>query len=114
MGYIGDCLKWSKKLSQLLTVENVSVFVLEIHSEIDKNKKVTIARLFTGAACLAGMPPCALISTSAGNTGINQRQLDMVGRAGPAHDTITFLQALGRNCRRDGIRGRYLVYFSWG
>ena len=37
----------------------------------------------------------------------------MVGRSGPARDIITALQELGRNCRREGMVGRYLVYFSW-
>ena len=81
---------------------------------MDKNEKFTVARLFTDAAHLAGMTPRALVATLAGNTGIDQRQVDMVGRAGPARDIITALQELGRNCRRDGMRGRYLVHFSWG
>ena len=88
--------------------------MLEIHGEMDKNERFTVARLFTDAAHLAGMVPRALVATSAGNTGIDQSQLDMVGRAGPARDTITAIQELGRNCRRDGMHGRYLVYFSWG
>ena len=81
-----------KKLSELLAIEELPVFALEIHGEMDKNEKFTVARLFTDAAHLAGTVPRALVATSAGNTGIDQSQLDMVGRAGPARDTITAIQ----------------------
>ena len=53
VNHVADCLKWSKKLSELLVIEDVSVFVLEIHGEMDKHEKFTIARLFTNAAHLA-------------------------------------------------------------
>ena len=56
---------------------------------MDKNEKFTMTRLFTDAAHLAGMTPRALVATSAGNIAIDQQDLDMVGRAGPARDIIT-------------------------
>ena len=61
---IGHCLKWSKKLSELLALEDVSVLVLEVHSQMDKNKKFIVAWIFL--THLAGMMPRALVATSAG------------------------------------------------
>ena len=72
VNHVEDCLQWSEKLSELLAVEDISVFVLEIHGEMDKNEKSTVACLFTDAAHLAGMTPCALVVTSIGNTEIDQ------------------------------------------
>ena len=80
-----------KKLSEPLAVEDISIFVLEINGKMDKNEKFTIAWLFTNAAHLAVMMPCVLVTTPAKNTGIDQRDLDMVGRSGPARDIITAL-----------------------
>ena len=70
VNYVGDGLKWPKKLSKLLAVADVPIFVLEIHDEMDENEKFTAVRLFTDAAHLAGVTPHALVATSAGNSGI--------------------------------------------
>ena len=59
------------------------------------------------------MTPRALVATSTGNTGIDQRDLDMVGRSETSRDIIIALQDLGRNCRWEGMVGQYLVYFFW-
>ena len=58
------------------------------------------------------MTPCVFVTILAGNTEIDQRDLDMVGRLGPARDITTALQELGRHCRWEGTVGLYLVYFS--
>jgi superfamily II DNA/RNA helicase len=72
VNHVGACRKWSKKLSEQLALANLSIFVLEIHGEMDKNEKFYVIRLFTNAARLAGMEPQVLVGTSAGNTGIDQ------------------------------------------
>ena len=113
VNHVEGCLKWSKKLAELLALQDISVFVLELRGEMDKNKNFTVGRLFTDEAHLTGLTPRALVAILAGDTGIDQRQFDMVGRKGLARDIITLLQGLGRNRRREGMHGRYLVYFSW-
>ena len=72
--------------------------MLENYDEIDKNEKFTAAQLFTYAARLAGTTSHALVATSMGNTGIDQRQLNMVGKSGSSRDIITALQESGHNC----------------
>ena len=94
VNHIANFLKWPKKLSELLAVEHIPVFVLEIHDKMDKNEEVTVARLFTDAAHLAEMTSCALVATSTGITGIDQRDLNMVGRAGLAREIISKLWSM--------------------
>ena len=89
------------------------MFVLQISRDMDKNEKFAVARLFTNATRLAGLLPRVLVATSAGNTGINEPNIDLVMRSGPARDLVTAMQERGRNCRRPGMTGRYAVYFSW-
>ena len=42
VNHVEDYLKWPKKLSELLAVEEVLDSVLEIYGEVDKNKKILL------------------------------------------------------------------------
>ena len=62
---------------------------------------------------MSGMSPRVLAATAAANTGIDQINLAMVIRVGLARCIITLLQEMGRNARRPGMTGVFLVFTDW-
>jgi hypothetical protein len=54
-----------------------------------------------------------LLATAAANTGIDQELLDFVIRVGLPRCLTTLLQERGRNARRLGMFGRYIVFTNW-
>jgi len=113
VNFVRECGKWASVLEAQIAEAKLKAFILQITGEMDKNEKFAFIRLFTSAAKIKGMFPRVLAATAAANTGIDQVLLAMVLRIGFARCIITLLQEMGRNARKPGMTGVFLVFSDW-
>ena len=78
VNFVSECSKWAKRLEDLLVDAFLSVAVITIHGEMDKNEKFGFIQLFTGHLVMANYDCRALVGTAAVNTGINNKHLQLV------------------------------------
>ena len=113
VNYKSECTKYASDLEDLLAFASMSVYVVQIHGDMDKNEKFAFTRLFTGAWRALNYIPRALVATAATNTGIDQELLSFAGHAGLLCCIITAMQERGRVARKEGMLGFFLVFTSW-
>ena len=78
VNFVLERSKWAKRLEDLLVEKRSSVAVITIHGEMDKNKKIGSIQFFTGYLVMANYNSRALVGTAAVNTGINNKNLQLV------------------------------------
>ena len=113
VNFVSECSKWAKRLEDLLVDAFLSVAVITIHGEMDKNEKFGFIQLFTGHLVMANYDCRALVGTAAVNTGINNKHLQLVNRFGIPRCVPTSLQERGRNARVAGMIGAYVILTNW-
>ena len=71
--------------------------------------------LFTSAVLMHGMMSqvLAATATATANTGIDQELVAMVLRLGSARSLVIALQEMGRNARKVGMSGSFIVFSDW-
>ena len=113
VNFKSECSVWSKKLEEQLAAAGMTIDVLQITGDMEKEEKFAFIRLFTSDLSLLDFNPRVLAATAAANTGIDQEQLDFVVRVGLPRCIITALQERGRNARVAGMIGCFAVFTSW-
>ena len=113
VNFKSETSKWAGKLERLLATALMSIDVLQINGDMDKVEKFFFIRLFTRAIANPLFLARVLVATAAANTGIDQEMLDFVLRVGLPRCIITALQERGRNARKEGMVGYFVVYTSW-
>jgi len=100
-------------LDAKLAAASLTIDVLQITGDMDKDEKFGFIRLFTSVISLADYNPRVFTATTATNTGIDRERLDCVLRIGLPRCIITASQERGRNCRKEGMKGLFSVYTDW-
>ena len=113
VNFKSECTKYASDLEDLLAMASLSVDVVQIHGDMDKNEKFAFTRLFTGAWRALNYVPRALMATSAANTGIDQELLTFAAHAGLFRCNITAMQERGRVSRKEGMPGFFWVFTNW-
>ena len=113
VNFVNETLKWTVKVERLMDVENIDAHVLAINGQMDKHKKFAFIRLFTGDIAMEGLNCRVVVGTSCVNTGIDQHNVRLVQRAGIPRCIITSIQEGGRNARKDGMSGNFIIYAEW-
>ena len=113
VNFKAETSKWASKLESLIARALMSINVLQINGDMDKVEKFFFIRLFTRAIANPLFIARVLVATAAANTGIDQEMLDFVLRVGLPRCIITALQERGRNARKEGMFGFFIVYTSW-
>ena len=113
VNFKSECVKWAEVLEEQLAEKAMTIDVLQINGDMDKDEKFAYIRLFTGDLKMKDYFCRILLATAAANTGIDQEFLDFVIRVGLPRCLTTLLQERGRNARRMGMVGRYIVFSSW-
>ena len=84
-----ECSNWASKLKAKLAAASLTIDVLQITGDMDKDKKFAFIGLFTSIISLADFHPRLLTATGAANTGIDQERQDCVLRIGLPRCIIT-------------------------
>ena len=77
-----ECSNWASKLEAKLAAASLTIDVLQIIGDMDKDEKFAFIRLFTSVISLVDFHPRVLTATATTNTGIDQERLDCVLRIG--------------------------------
>ncbi len=91
----------------------INAHVLAINGQMDKHEKFAFIRLFTGDIAMDGLNCRAVVGTSCVNTGIDHHNVRLVQRAGIPRCIVTSIQEGGRNARKDGMTGEFIIYAEW-
>ena len=110
VNFVSECAKWAKVVEDLLNDIFSSISVVQINSEMDRHEKNGSIKLSTGFLKMVGYNPRVLVATSAVNTGIDNRQLQLVHRFGLLRCPTTLLQERGRNACAPGMTGAYVIF----
>ena len=113
MNFKFECTKYTSDLEDLLALASLSVDIVQIHGDIDKNEKFAFTQLFTGAWRALNYVPRALVATAAANTGLDQELLTFAAHAGLFRCIITAMQERGRVSRKEGMMGFFSVFTNW-
>ena len=110
--FVAECAKWAKVVDDLLNNIFSSISVVQINGELDKHDKFGFIRLFARFLKMVGYEPYVLVATSAANTGIDNRQLQLVYCVKFPRCPTTLFQERGRNACAPGMTGEYVIFTS--
>ena len=113
VNFVGETSRWTEKIERLLDEVQLDAHVLAINGQMDKHEKFAFIRLFTGDIAMQGLNCRAVVGTSCVNTGIDHHNVRLVQRAGIPRCIITSIQEGGRNARKDGMTGTFIIYAEW-
>ena len=113
VNFKAECEKYFTQFKQLLCEIDAPFDGLSIHGDMAKEEKFAFINLFTGAKRYSNLKPRILFATSAANTGIDQLETNLVAHVGLFRCLITMLQERGRNARRLGMIGAFIVFGNW-
>ena len=113
VNFVGETSKWTEKIERLLDEAHLDAHVLAINGQMDKHEKFAFIRLFTGDIAMQGLNCRAVVGTSCVNTGIDHHNVRLVQRAGIPRCIVTSIQEGGRNARKDGMTGKFIIYAEW-
>ena len=113
MNFRAECDKYFSQFKQMLCEIDAPFDGLSIHGEMAKEEKFAFINLFTGMRKYSNFDPRILFATSAANIGIDQLETNLVAHVGLFRCLITMLQERGRNTRRLGMTGVFLVFGNW-
>ena len=113
VNFVAETSKWTEKIERLMDEAHIDAHVLAINGQMDKNEKFAFIRLFTGDIAMQGLNCRAVVGTSCVNTGIDHHNVRLVQRAGIPRCIVTSIQEGGRNARKDGMTGNFIIYAEW-
>ena len=113
VNFVGETSKRTEKIESSMDAAHIDAHVLAINGQMDKHEKFAFIRLFTGDIEMQGLNCRVVVGTSCVNTGIDQHNVRLVQRAGIPRCILTSIQEGGRNTRKDGMTGKFIIYAEW-
>ena len=113
VNFVAETSKWTAKIERMMDEAHIDAHVLSIDGQMDKHEKFAFIRLFTGDIAMRGLHCRVVVGTSCVNTGIDQHDVRLVQRAGIPRCIVTSIQEGGRNARKDGMTGEFIIYAEW-
>jgi superfamily II DNA helicase RecQ len=113
VNFVGETSKWTEKIERSMDAAHIDAHVLAINGQMHKHEKFAFIRLFTGDIAMSGLNCRVVVGTSCVNTGIDQHNVRLVQRAGIPRCILNSIQEGGRNARKDGMTGKFILYAEW-